>query len=175
MAVTLTSGSRGHGSVWTRAAVLFTCAIFATLSLVATLLAALNSHPLAGLNPDATTDEFLRILDVPHPAARLTEALRSYPPDQPLLFVGQSRDAFNTQVYYTLAYLVYPRPISAVICGEAGKGPVSIDERAPRLTEAGVIFFGMDPGSRAPGGSRISPNLYISPRTGAASWPSFCP
>lgn len=175
MAVTLTSGSRGHGSVRTRAAVLFTLAIFASLSLVATLLSALNSHPFAGLDPDATTDDFLRILDVPHPAARLTEALRSYPLDQPLLFVGQAREAFNTQVYYTLAYLVYPRPLSAVMCGDPGKGPVSIGEKAPRSTEAGVIFFGVDPGPRASGGSRISPNLYISPRTGAASWPSFCP
>lgn len=175
MAVTLTSGSRGHWGVRTRAAVLFTFAIFASLSLVATLLSALNSHAFAGLDADATTDDFLRILDVPHPAARLTEALRSYPADQPLLFVGQSREAFNTQVYYTLAYLAYPRPLSTVMCGEPGKGPVSIDEQAPRSAEAAVIFFGVDPGSRAAGGTRISPNLYISPRAGAASWPSFCP
>ena len=175
MAVTLTSGSRGHGGVRIRAAVLLIFAIFALLSLVATLLSAVNSHPFAGLEPNATTDDFLRVLDVPHPAARLTEALRPYPLNQPLLYVGQSRDAFNTQVYYTLAYLVYPRPLSAVMCGEPGKGPVSIGEKAPRSTEAGMIFFGVDPGSHASGGSRISPNLYISHRTGVVAWPSFCP
>jgi hypothetical protein len=175
MAVTLVSGSRGHGSVRTRAALLFALAIFAVLSLFATLGAALNSHPFLGLDPDATTDDFLRILDVPHPAARLTEALRAYPPDQPLLYVGQSRDAFNTQVYYTLAYLAYPRPLSALMCAEPGKGRVAIAENAPRTAEAGILFFGVDPGPRAAGGTRISPNLYISPRTGAAPWPSFCP
>ena len=163
-------------TIWARAGVIALCGIFAVI----TLGVMVNIVPASGWynpsNPYATTDAFLAILGVPHPGMLIDRALQPYPQDKPLLFVAPATDGYRLQVYYSIAHLAYPRAVSAVSCGERGKGATEIIDRFPRSTElSGVFFLEVDPGPWASGGTRVTQKLFLSPyRAIPASWESFC-
>ncbi len=129
----------------------------------------------AQLEPYETSDSFLRVLDVPHPALLVEDSLRRYALDKRFLFVGPAGEPSTLRVYFTISHLAYPRPVAAVFCGETGKSGTRTIESVPRSSEmAGLIFFKTDPGPWAAGGSRVTSGLYISPNNFAGTWESFC-
>lgn len=123
--------------------------------------------------PEATTDQFLAILNVPHPAAQIREALRPYGRDKTLLFVGDAKESFTTQVFYTLVYLAYPARMGAVMC--AGANSVTVENVPASSNISGLIFFETPPGRWAAGARQIGPRLFIAPHEGVEPWRSFCP
>src|SRR5581483_5275393 len=150
-------------------------AAFAALSAAATFGSLHNGRSFDRLNPLATTNQVLAVLDLPNPAESLKKALDRFGSDESLLFIGSSKEPFTLQVYYTVLTLAYPRRVGAVICGEIGKTEDSIIGTVPGLADIrGLIFFDVDPGFHALGGERLAPKLYISGHQGAASWRSFC-
>jgi len=128
------------------------------------------------LEPQATTDLFLSILLIERPAERLERAFRQIGPSDRVLFVGPGEEPFFTQVYYTVSYVAFPRLVSAVACGDAGKEPVRIMfQMAETSNIKGLVFFKVDPGRWAMGGTQVGPRMYIAPHDGARPWKSFCP
>ncbi len=141
------------------------------------ILAFVQTNPWnAPLDPDVTTDQFLGILSLTHPGVRVEQALRSFAKDQALLFVAPAKEPFTMQVYYTIQYLAYPRPVAAVICAEPGNGPsTTVKESAAPAGIAGLIFFEVSPGPRAGGGTAVGAKMHVTPYTGMDPWQSFCP
>ncbi|MFY9725189.1 MAG: hypothetical protein WB579_13485 [Bryobacteraceae bacterium] len=149
--------------------------LYAAVTFTVTVRAILRGSSFEQLGPNETTDSFLQVLDAPHPGSLVEGGLRRYGPQQRLLFVGPAGDSSTLRVYFTVAYLAYPRPVAAIFCGERGKSRTSTMEKLPRSTEiAGVIFFDTDPGRWAAGGTQVTSRLYIAPYSGAGSWESFC-
>lgn len=160
---------------WIRTAVIATLGAFALVTMGVSLPPIVAGNSFDRLDPYATTDAFLRILDVPHPGMLVEGGLRRYGPDKTLLFVSPAKEVFSAQVYYAVSHLAYPRPIPAILCGEPGKTSSTAVEKVPGSAPIdGLIFFETDPGPWVAGGTRITPNLYIAPHSGAASWESFC-
>jgi len=157
-----------------RTTVLLTVALFATLG--ASVLGPLFS-PRASTIPfggEASTDQFLGILAVPHPAAKLEETFRRWSNDKAFLFIAPANQPFWRQTYYTFAYLAYPRTVSAVVCSA---NPAERDEihRESTPNIDGLIFFDVPPGALRAGAQQIGPILYIAPYHGSPIWKSFCP
>ena len=163
--------------IWVRLAVGVAFAAFATVSFKGILDPAIQGRSFDHLEPSATTDSFLRILDAPRPAMLVEGALRTLPLDTSLLFVAPAKEEFKTQVFYSVAYLAYPRRVAAIFCG-GGKAPEIWDQVPQSSDLAAVIFFATDPGPWArdgsAGGTSATPKLYVARHHGAAQWASFC-
>jgi hypothetical protein len=152
-----------------------TLAVFTAISVRAMQPIVNDSYRVEHLEATATTDRFLSILGAPHPAFAIEQALRQLPADRQLLFVSPANQAASTRIYYTIAYLAFPRPVSTLSCGDPGKPPVSVDLKLPGTGLAGVLFFEVTPPASVKGGIAITPKLTIAPNEGAARWHSYCP
>jgi len=159
---------------WIRSAALLAVVLFAAFG--ASVLAPLFSSRFSTLpfGGEASTDQFLGVLAIPHPAARLQEAFQRWGKDQSFLFIAPSKQPFWTQTYYTIAYLAYPRPVSAVVCPVNGAGREEIHKEATPNID-GLIFFDMPPGQWAANAQPIGPALSVAPYHGSPAWKSFCP
>src|SRR5262249_55807090 len=144
-------------------------AIFAVVSLFGILGQVAAGRSFPELDPRATTNGFLSALDAPNPGYLVETALTLYPPGKSLMYVAPDKDPFSMQVFFTIAYLAYPRPMSAVLCDERGKPPANIIYRTPQSDEiGGVVFYVTDPGRLTSVGGRITPKLFIAPHKGVA-------
>jgi hypothetical protein len=134
-----------------------------------------RGRSFAHLEPEATSDSFLSVLGVSHPTSLIEQALRPFPDNQPLLFIGPDVEPFWGQTFFAISCLAYLRPVSAIRC--SGPGKISdVINKVPVSSEiAGLIFFKVDPGRWAAGGKRVTPTLYIAPNRGARPWESYCP
>ncbi|MGB9458488.1 MAG: hypothetical protein WCB12_20735 [Bryobacteraceae bacterium] len=150
-------------------------ALYAAVTLTVMVRVIVRESSFEQLEPNETTDSFLQVLDAPQPGLLVKDGLRRYGPHQRLLFVGPARESSTLRVYFTIAYLAYPRPVAAIFCGEAGESRAFTMEKAPRSAEiAGLIFFDTGPGRWAVGGTQVTSKLYMAPNNGAASWESCC-
>jgi hypothetical protein len=152
-----------------------TLAVFAAISVRAMQPIVNHSYRVERFEATATTSRFLSVLGAPHPEFAIEQALRRFPADSHLLFVSPAKQAASTRIYYTIAYLAFPRPVSAVSCGDPGTPPVPVDRKPPDTGVAGVLFFEVTPPASLKGGIAVTPKLTIAPNEGAAQWHSYCP
>jgi hypothetical protein len=154
---------------------IYACALYAAITLVVMARAILAHSYFNQLEPYETTDSFLQVLDVSHPGLVVEGSFRKYATDQRFLFVGPASEPSTLRVYYTIAHLAYPRPVAAIFCGQPGKSPTKKMESVPSSSKmAGLIFYKTDPGGWSGGGTRVTPELYISLHNFAGTWESFC-
>jgi len=151
--------------------ILFAFGAFAVRSLVSIVAEVSSAPTFHTLDPRATTNLFLQVLDARQAGALLETAINAYPPGGPLLFITTAKEPAAVQVYYTVSYLAYPRPVSAVICGST-EFP-TIERFSPSSEIDGLIFFALTPSGNTPA-ERVTPRLLMSPHHGPALWQSFC-
>ncbi len=164
-----------RGSPWIPIAALFVFVLYASagISGLRHWIEPLNTTvPYGG---EASTDQFLGILEVARPAEKLDQEFRQWDPKAQFLFVASAKQPFWRQTYYTLTYLAYPRQISAVVCPDQNAYEDEIHkELSPNFD--GLIFFDVPPGPWRNGARQIGPRLYISHyHDGSPAWKSFCP
>jgi len=149
--------------------------ILAFVALGGSTLARLFSPPFSTVpfGGEASTDQFLGVLAVPHPAARLQETFQRWGNDKSFLFIAPANQPFWMQTYYTIAYLAYPRPVSAVACPANGVGREEIHKEVSRNIDV-LIFFDMPPSSWSANAQPIGPILSVAPYQGSPVWKSFC-
>ena len=141
------------------------------LGIVMKTVAAGTSAP--SLEREATTDPFLAILGIPHPASAVRTALGQWSEQESLLFVAPLNDPFWKQVYFTLGYLAYPRRLSAMVCAEQPDRD-EVYDHGKSSKVGGLILFDMPPGPWAGRSRQIGSKLYLVTYQGVAPWKSFC-
>jgi len=171
---TLPGNARNTRNPKPQIAVICTLVIFGSLTADSIRRTLSATRSFDRLEPYATTDALLQPVGSPHAGHLVEEALSQIARDQPILFVGPHQDqSVASQIYFTVAVLAYPRPVSAVYCREPGKASSDVRRTPPSAGIGGVIFFASNPGPSA-SGTWITPRLYLSPYQGAVPWESFC-
>jgi len=150
------------------------CAISAAVS-GTVLFRGVRAGSLVVPGPYATIDSFLHVLSIPHPGQSVEESLRRFAPGQRLLFVGPAAEASTLRVYYSIAYLAYPRPVSAVFCRRTSGGATILNPTRDGDASAaigGLIVYHLE--SRQ-GAGQLGPVLSLTAAGGTSPWQSYCP
>jgi len=142
-----------------------------------TLLDSIDAQPPRSsgrLERETSADQFLAVLGLDHPTAKLDRIFRRWGEDKVFLFIAPRKEVLSGQVYYMMVYLAYPRRVSAVMCAPNHADAEEIHkELSPDID--GLIFFGIPPGRWSVDGYQIGAQLYITPYHGSPPWTSFCP
>ena len=115
------------------------------------------------VGPATSTDFYLRtLLNVREPSRTCTGLIERLDARKPLIFLSPPRDDESDFVYYTLAYLTWPRQIRRVTVEPASLTDVlaAIDR-----ARAGLILSKFRDLPDLPGSQRVGPNLLIVPPT----------
>lgn len=142
-------------------------------------LARLAAPPLARSSggSHATTDSYLRSLEVAAPSQRVLAAIAPLPKEDTMIFVAPTRDAETELTYRVIASLSWPREVGALHC-DAGGGQLLFKPRAGKKVRW-LLFYRLAPPKQSGVAAEIGPHLKLIPieeasRKEEGEWTSYC-
>lgn len=125
----------------------------------------------------ATTDTYLRSLEIPKPSARLLAVVAQLPENDAMMFIAPSRTPEIELTYRVIASLSWPREVGALHChpGDAKKHPPELLFQPRREKQIRwLLFYRISPPAGLKSVTEIGPHLKLIPLEEAKEWISYC-
>ncbi|MEK7829895.1 MAG: hypothetical protein AAB401_02355 [Acidobacteriota bacterium] len=119
----------------------------------------------------ATTDVYLRGLEIPNPSEKVLAAVSQLPKDDAILFVAAGHDAETELVYRSIASLSWPREVGALHCGQ---NPELLFQPRAGKQIRWLMFYRIVPPAGLTPPTEIGPHLKLIPIEEAKEWISYC-
>lgn len=125
----------------------------------------------------ATTDTYLRSLEIPQPSERLLAAVAQLPENDAMMFIAPSRTPEIELTYRVIASLSWPREVGALHCrlGDANNLQYELlfqprNEKQIRW----LFFYRTSPPAGSKSVTEIGPHLKLVQIDEAKEWISYC-
>ncbi|MBL8188611.1 MAG: hypothetical protein JNK38_11420 [Acidobacteria bacterium] len=127
--------------------------------------------------PYATTDTYLRSLEIPNPSERVLAAVTQVPENDAMMFIAPSRTPEIELTYRVIASLSWPREVGALHCrlGDATTAKPEFLFQPRKEKQIRWLFMyrtSLPVGSKSV--TEIGPHLKLVPIEEAKEWTSYC-
>lgn len=125
----------------------------------------------------ATTDTYLRSLEIPKPSERVLSAVAQLPENDAMMFVAPSRTSEIELTYRVIASLSWPREVGALHCrlGDANNlQPELLFQPRKEKQIRWLFFYRTSPPAASKSVTEIGPHLKLVPVEEAKEWTSYC-
>ncbi|MEO6725031.1 MAG: hypothetical protein ABIP14_06985 [Blastocatellia bacterium] len=142
-------------------------------------LAKLAAPPLARSSGGsyATTDTYLRTLEIASPSLRVLDAVSPLPKEDAILFVAPAQNAETELTYRAVASLSWPHEIGALHCGlggvNGGQPTLLFTPRAEKKIRW-LLLYRLAPSKQSIVKAEIGPHLKLIPIEEGKEWISYC-
>ena len=127
--------------------------------------------------PYATTDTYLRSLQIPNPSERVLAAVAQVPENDAMMFIAPSRTPEIELTYRVIASLSWPREVGALHCrlGDATTSkPELLFQPRKEKQIRWLFFYRTSPPAGSKSVTEIGPHLKLVPIEEAKEWTSYC-
>ncbi len=125
----------------------------------------------------ATTDSYLRSLEVAEPSRRVLAAIASLPENDAILFITPTQESETELAYRTIASLSWPHEVGALHCGlsgvDGGQPALLFQPRAAKQIRW-LLFYRLAPPKQSTVKVEIGPHLKLTPIEEGKEWTSYC-
>lgn len=125
----------------------------------------------------ATTDTYLRSLEIQKPSERVLATVAQLPGNDAIIFVAPSRTPEIELTYRVIASLSWPREVGALHCslGDAsGRQPELLFQPRKEKQIRWLFFYRISPPAESKSVTEIGPHLKLVPIEEAKEWTSYC-
>jgi len=145
-------------------------------------LAILAVPPLARSagGSQATTDSYLRSLEVAEPSRQVLDAIAALPKNDAILFIAPTQEPETELAYRTIASLSWPHEVGALHCGlgslsgaNGGQPALLFQPRAAKPIRW-LLFYRLAPPKQSTVKAEIGPHLKLTPIEEGKEWTSYC-
>jgi len=127
--------------------------------------------------PYATTDTYLRSLEIPNPSERVLAAVAQLPENDAMMFIAPGRTPEIELTYRVIASLSWPREVGALHCrlGDATTSePELLFQPRKEKRIRWLFFYRTSPPAGSKSVTEIGPHLKLVPIEEAKEWTSYC-
>lgn len=124
----------------------------------------------------ATTDTYLRSLEIPNASERVLAAVAHLPENDAMMFIAPSRTPEIELTYRVIASLSWPREVGALHCrlGDATvPKPELLFQPRKEKQVRWLFFYRISPPAGAKSVTEIGPHLKLVPIEEAKEWTSY--
>lgn len=153
---------------------LFGCSALSRLNNRMVRLAAPQQLARSAGGSYATTDAYLRSLEIPNPSEKVLAAISQLPKDDAILFVAASREPETELVYRVIASLSWPREVGALHCGLSGEQPELLFQPRAGKKIRWLMFYRTAPPAGLNAPTEIGQHLKLIPIEETREWTFYC-
>ncbi len=127
--------------------------------------------------PYATTDTYLRSLEIPNPSERVLEAVAQLPENDAMMFIAPGRTPEIELTYRVIASLSWPREVGALHCrlGDATTSkPELLFQPRQEKQIRWLFFYRISPPAGSKSVTEIGPHLKLVPIEEPKELSSYC-
>ncbi|MGH9802941.1 MAG: hypothetical protein ACRD82_21445 [Blastocatellia bacterium] len=148
------------------------CSSLSRLNSRMTRLAAPNSLSRSAGGKYATTDAYLRALEIPNASETIITAMSQVPNEDAIQFITANREPETELIYRSIASLSWPHEVGELHCG--GQSPELLFQPRAGKKIRWLLFYQIAPPAGLKPETEIGAHLKLIPVEEAKEWTSYC-